>query len=278
MSVGVLAHLFGSLPYRQLAETTAAAGFSHVQLALWKAVSDVDFSKAGTFSPGLAQDMGDAFRQHGVSVSVLGCYVHLFHRDEEIRRENIERFKELLRYAPQLGCRIVAAESGVNPGGDYTYEDWSAMRDTLSELAEEAEKWGVFVGMEAADGHLIGSADSLHQLLSEVPSTNVGVVIDPGNLLNESNIHAQDEVIEHAFELLGSRIIAGHAKDRLLSEDGSLVTVPAGLGIMNYELYLKRLHEYKPHVQIIMEEAKPEQMQASKAYIEQIREQVMQRG
>lgn len=271
MSVGVLAHLFGSLPYRELAPKVAGSGFSHVQLALWKAISDVDFSKPGNLSPGLANAIGEQFDKHGVSVSVLGCYVHLFERDEELRRANVNRFKELLRYARFFGAPMVAAETGRNEGGDYTDRDWSTMKATLEELTEEAEKWGVFVGLEAANGHLVGTAPELARMLEEVPSSNIGVVIDPGNLLTAANFAKQDQVIAEAFELLGDRIIAAHAKDRYLLENGELGTSTAGLGDMNYELYMKLLNQYKPHVHIIMEEAKEHQMAQSKAYIDAIR-------
>lgn len=270
MTVGVLAHLFGCLPYKRLAEEVGAQGFGHVQLALWKAIADVDFSKPGKLSPGLALDIGEQFDKRGVKISVLGCYLHLFDRDVEKRRTNVARFKELLRHARSFGCPIVAAETGTNPGGDYNDEDWAAMRATLEELAEEAERWGVFVGMEAAQGHLIGTAAELRRMLDEVPSSNVGVVLDPGNLLTPDNFGRQDEVIEEAFRLLGDRIVAGHAKDRKRTSE-ALITVPPGSGEMNYELYLKRLHEYKPHVDIVMEHASREEMPTSKAYIEDIR-------
>ncbi|RCW44985.1 sugar phosphate isomerase/epimerase family protein [Paenibacillus prosopidis] len=271
MSVGVLAHLFGSLPYKELAPKVAAGGFSHVQLALWKAISDVDFSKPGNLSPGLANAIGEQFDKHGVAISVLGCYVHLFDRNEERRRQNANRFKELLRYAKFFGAPMVAAETGRNEGDEYTARDWLIMKETLEELVEEAEKWGVFIGLEAASGHLIGTAPELARMLEEVPSSNIGVVLDPGNLLTAENFARQNEVIEQAFELLGDRIIAAHAKDRFLLEDGSLSTVPAGFGTMNYELYMKLLNQYKPHAYIIMEEAKEHQMAQSKAYIDEIR-------
>ncbi len=99
VSVGVLAHLFGKLPYRELASEVAAAGFSHIQLALWKAVNDADFNKPGKLSPGLAMSMAEEFRKQGVTISILGCYLHFFDRNPERLRENIERFKELIRYA-----------------------------------------------------------------------------------------------------------------------------------------------------------------------------------
>ncbi|MBD2868202.1 sugar phosphate isomerase/epimerase family protein [Paenibacillus arenilitoris] len=271
MSVGVLAHLFGSLPYKELPAKVAASGFTHVQLALWKAIGDIDFSEPGNLSPGLAGAVGEQFDKNGVAISVLGCYVHLFDRDEAQRRRNVARFKELLRYARDFGAPMVAAETGRHGDGVYTDRDWAVMKATLEELAEEAEKRGVFVGLEAAQGHLVGTASELARMLEEVPSPNVGVVIDPGNLLTADNFARQNEVIEEAFALLGSRVIAAHAKDRMPLADGSLGTATAGLGAMNYELYMKLLNRYKPHVHIIMEEAKEHQMAQSKAYIEGIR-------
>ncbi|MCA0756203.1 sugar phosphate isomerase/epimerase [Paenibacillus sp. N4] len=270
MSVGVLAHLFGSVPYKELAPKLAAAGFTHMQLALWKAVSDIDFGRPGRLSPGLASAIGEEFDKHGVSISVLGCYLNMVDRNEEQRRVNVERFKELLRYARFFGAPMVAFETGRIEGG-YTDSDWTTMKATLAELAEEAEKWGVFVGLEAAGGHLVGTAPELARMLEEVPSSNIGVVIDPGNLMTAENFARQNDVIEEAFDLLGSRIIAAHAKDRMLLEDGSLGVAPAGFGTMNYELYMKLLNQYKPHVNIIMEEARENQMAQSKAYIEGIR-------
>ncbi len=273
MTVALLAHLHGAVPLKELGEKISASGFTHIQLALWKAVSDVDFSEPGRFSPGLATAIGAQLAKHGVSIAVLGCYLNMCDRNERQRRINIERFKELLRYAKFMGAPMVAFETGKLEGG-YTDNDWAVMRATLAELAEEAEKWGVFVGLEAAEGHLVGTAPELARMLEDVPSRQIGVVIDPGNLMTADNFGRQNEVIEEAFVLLGTRIIAAHAKDRLWLEDGSLGVVPAGLGTMNYELYMKLLNQYKPHVHIIMEEAKEHQMAAAKAFIEEIRERV----
>jgi len=272
MTVGVLAHLFGTLPYKELGARVGAAGFKHVQLALWKAVADIDFSKPGKLSPGLAQSIGEAFDKHGSSISVLGCYLQMFDRDAEARRINVARFKELLRYANHFGAQMVAFETGRNANNEYNEQDWKVMRTVLEELVEEAERWGVFIGLEAANDHLVGTAQELHRMLEEVPSSMIGVVMDPGNLLKTENLDNQDAVIEEAFELLGDRIIAAHAKDRMIGEDGNIMTVPAGKGSMNYELYMKLLNQYKPGVSIILEEAKEHQMAQCKAFIEQIRE------
>jgi len=270
MTVGVLAHLCGSLPYRELAAKVSEHGFHHVQLALWKAFTEIDFSKRGILNPGLAMSIAEEFDKHQVHISVLGCYLHYYDRDAGQRRDNVERCKELLRYARFMGAPMVAFETGALPAGDYTEQDWQVMKSVMEELVEEAEKWGVFIGLEAANGHLIGTAQEIKRMLDEVPSSHIGVVLDPGNLMNSGNFSRQDDVIEEAFELLGNRIIAAHAKDIKRNGDQGVQAVPPGFGEMNYELYMKLLNQYKPGVSIIVEEAPEQQMAYSKNYIEQI--------
>ncbi|KIL52148.1 sugar phosphate isomerase/epimerase family protein [Jeotgalibacillus soli] len=278
MSVGVLAHLFGRMPYKELAHTVGLHGFKHVQLALWKAIDDVDFSEAGRLSPGLARNIAEEFHKNDVSISILGCYVHLFDRNEEKRRRNVARFKELIVYARCFGATTVAAETGKLPLNDFSKQDRAALRASLEELIEEAEKWGIFIGLEPANDHLIGTAPALKQMLDEVPSSHLGVVLDPGNLITLENIHHQDQVIEEAFTLLGKRVVGAHAKDRMLMEDGAIQTVTPGKGQLNYLLFLTLLHQYKPQCDIILEATKPEQMKETKVYVERLQQQVREAG
>ncbi|WP_166238627.1 sugar phosphate isomerase/epimerase family protein [Paenibacillus turpanensis] len=268
MSIGVLAHLCGKLPYQELAPRVGAQGFRHVQLALWKALSGIDFSKPGKLSPGLASSIAESFAENGVSISVLGCYVHMFEHDEEKRRFNIERFKELIRHARYFGAPIVAAETGVIADRPYNEQDWTILKDTMAELIEEAEKWGVIIGMEPADRHLIGTVPDLSRLLEEMPSSQIGFVFDPGNLITPANIARQDEIFEEAFRLLGNRIVACHFKDRILREDGTVDSVAPGTGHMNYPLIVERLKEYKPGVHIVMDAVNETTMPTAKQYIE----------
>lgn len=270
MQIGLLAHLVGQMPYEQLAAKVASYGIRHVQLALWKAISGYEFSKPGCLTPGLAQSIGEAFDKRGVSISVLGCYLHMFDRDEEQRRVNRERFKELLRNARDFGCSIVAAETGRPWNDEYSDEQWSVLKSTIEELAEEAEKSGVYVGLEAADGHLIGTSVMLKRMLEEVPSSRLGVVLDPGNLLTSDNFARQDEVIEDAFQLLGDRVVAGHAKDRYLTANGQLLVGVAGAGQMNYKLYAQLIEQYCPNIPLIMEEVNEGQILSSKVFLESL--------
>lgn len=267
MSVGLLAHLFGQQSYQDLAARLGAKGFQHIQLALWKAFDNYDFSNPGLLNPALADDIKEEFAKHDVKISVLASYLHLYERNEEARQLSLERYKECIRYAGFLGAPMVGTETGP-PEGEVTQEDWDRLVSSVKELAAEAEKWGVFLALEAANGHMVDTARKLKDLIEEVSSSHIGVIIDPGNLMTEENFERQEEVMEEAFELLGDRIIAAHAKDRKMSPEGKLEVLPAGQGTMNYKKYMELLQAKKPGTVIILEECKPEEMLDSKRFVE----------
>jgi L-ribulose-5-phosphate 3-epimerase len=253
MTVGLLAHNVGKLPYAQLAEKVASYRLDYVQLALSKAIADVDCS-LGKLSPGLANAIAEAFDRQGVSIPVLGCYINLIEADDTLWRQNVDRFKEHLRNARHFGAAIVATETGTPEDGQHE-RLWQRMKAGVEEMAEEAEKWGVFIGMEVASSHIIGTAPALARLIEEVPSSSMGVVMDPCNLMTQDNYERQDEIMREAFRLLGSRIVSTHAKDMKLDANGKLQTVSAGQGMLNYKLFIELLNQYKPLSYMTMENA-----------------------
>lgn len=270
MTIGVLAHLCKKGSFEDVAQAVGEQRLTNVQLALWKAFNYHDFTKPGQLSPSLAKLIKEIFLDNGITISVLGSYLHLFDRDEVKRRENLERFKEIIRHANYFGAPVVATETGKLPLSDFTAEDWTNMVASIKELVAEGEKWGVIIGIEPAEHHLIDNAEKLKQLLEEVDSPNLGVVLDPGNLVTTSNITNQDEVIEEMFHLLGKKIVAFQAKDCLIDDTNQLAWVPVGKGQLNYPLILEKLWEYKPHMEIILDAVKPEDIKEAKAYLEKL--------
>ncbi|WP_274653551.1 sugar phosphate isomerase/epimerase family protein [Paenibacillus humicola] len=258
MGIGTLAHTVGRLPLEELTERLKGSGIDFVQLALSKAIADID-TGPGRLSPGLANAIAERFARAGIRIGVLGCYINPVHPDPERRRLEIARFKEHLRFARDFGAPIVATETGdlrTFAGADpERYEElgWEALRRSAEELAEEAEKRGVFVGIEPAAPHTLSTPDKAARLLTEVPSPNVGIVLDPVNLLSPDNFGEQDAVVNRAFELLGDRIVLAHLKDAQPGGDGRLLQVPAGGGAFRTERFLRKLQAHKPLVDISLE-------------------------
>lgn len=266
MSAGILAHLLGNLPHKELAAKVAQNGFDYVQLALSKAISGIDFS-LGRLSPGLAQEIGGAFAERGVRIAVLGCYASLIDLDDEVYRYNVERFKEHIRHARHFGAPTVATEVGGMLGAEYRGRHEERLTRALDELVEEAERWGVTLGLEAAQGHMIDSAESLAETVERFPSSCVGVVMDPCNMMNGLRFENQEHSIREAFRLLGPRIVSAHAKDLRRCPDGRLQETAAGLGELNYPLFFELLEQHKPHGFVTLEAVTEPQMAEAAQFV-----------
>lgn len=111
MRIGVRAHDLGKDTADLLAEKVAARGLKCVQLTLHEAIEGMD-GAAGRLNPGLAYEIGAAFRKRDVQIAVLSCYINPIHPDEGERAKQIELFKEHLRFVRDFGCGIVATETG----------------------------------------------------------------------------------------------------------------------------------------------------------------------
>ncbi|WNS45943.1 sugar phosphate isomerase/epimerase family protein [Paenibacillus sp. MMS20-IR301] len=252
-----MAHTAGCLPLKELTAALQTYNIDFVQLALSKAIQDIDTS-TGKLSPGLASYIGEQFDKAGIRIGVLGCYINPVHPDPALRRAEIDRFKEHLRYARQLGAPMVATETGALTTFQETdpsrYEEigWDTLRATVEELAEEAEKWGVFLGLEGVCTHTLSTPAKMRRMLDEVPSSAIGVVFDPCNWIGH-DIQLQDEIVDSAFSLFGDRIIAAHLKD--MYEDGSRIRHgSAGRGLFHTAEFLKKLEACKPMIDVSLED------------------------
>jgi sugar phosphate isomerase/epimerase len=258
LRLGIRAHDFGRLPIEELARKIGSYGFNSIQLALAKAVSDLD-SGLGKLSPGYGNYVAETLAKQGVRVAVLGCYINPINPNQEERRYEIDRFKEHLRYARDFGTSLVATETGrldtylKEYPNDYKEKAWTVLRETIEELAEQAEKYGVIAAIEPATSLTIHSTEGMLRMLEEVPSPNLGVLIDPCNLMDADNISRQDEVMEEAFRALAARTVLIHAKDIVKNEQGSFEYTGLGNGLLNYPLFLKLVRQHKPFIDITLE-------------------------
>jgi L-ribulose-5-phosphate 3-epimerase len=259
MRIGVRAHDFGKLPAEILAGRIAAKGLSCVQLALSKAIAGIDL-KPGELNPGMAFHVGQAFHRHGLQIAVLGCYINPIHPDRETRRVLLGLFKEHLRFARDFGCSLVALETG-SVNADYSFHPdnhgepaFQMFLASIAALVEEAEKFGVIVGIEGVATHVVSTPVRMRTVLDTIGSNHLQVVLDPVNLLTADNYQGQDRLMKEAFDLYSDRIVVIHAKDFII-EDRTFKAVRAGQGCLNYELLLGMIQQRKPYVSVLLEEA-----------------------
>lgn len=274
MIVGVRAHDIGKMSIEELAENVSEKGFTCIQLALGKAIANMD-SGLGKLNPGMATYIRDTLKNKGINVAVMGCYINPIHPDLEERRKHLERFKEHIRFARDFGCSIVGTETG-SMNADFSYnpathtdEALNILIESVKELVAEAEKFGVFVCIEGVTKHSMSTPEKMKRVIDAVDSNNLQIIFDPVNLLSEENYMEQDAIIKKSIELFGDKILILHAKDFVI-EDGKMKTVPAGKGLLNYELVIKELKARKPYIQALLENATEETFVESKKFIEDI--------
>jgi sugar phosphate isomerase/epimerase len=264
MHIGIRAHDIGRLPATELAQRVAAKGLSCVQLAVNKAIAEINLVPGrGDLTPGLAWSIDRAFAAAQVQIAVLGCYINLSHPDPAARAPLMAYFKEHLRYARDFGCAIVGTETG-SLNGDWSFhpdnqgeEAFKALVPRVAELVQEAERFGVIVGIEGVASHVLNSPARIRRLLDEVGSGNLQVIFDPVNLLSVQNHREQERVLKESFDLFGDRIAVVHAKD-FIPEGGTLRQVRTGgggMGQLRYDILLPWLRQRKPGIAVLLEEA-----------------------
>ncbi len=258
MRIGVRGHDYGCATPEVMAQRISDAGFCCFQLALHKAIEGMK-PEYGHLSPGLCYDIKKAFDAKNLEVAVLGCYIDPANPDPEKRLYEVKRFREQIAYAKQLGSHIVATEtSGYEGDEDGRRIQMERLTDSVLRMVEQAEKFGVFVGIEPVLKHTLNTPEATGKLLDAVACDNMQIVLDPINLLSPQNIDRQHEIIDECFEIFGDRIVAIHAKDVIIDENGRFKPCVIGEGLFDHEYFYKKLNTYKPGISVLREEAKPE--------------------
>ena len=185
----------------------------------------------------------------GIKVSALcgdfGCDMY-YTRD----RAQIDKEKRIMEIAKELGTDIVTTHIGVVPD-DFHCKQYESMHEVCRELAEFADTMGGHFAVETGPE----KAELLKKFLDNLGG--VAVNLDPANLV----MCAGDDPVKAVYTLK-DYIVHTHAKDgkQLKKVDtrtlycpqyygleqgdwGSIIEMPLGQGNVDWDNYLKALHE-----------------------------------
>lgn len=278
MKIGIRAHdiqIFDDV--ENLAIRLEKLGFNYIQFA--PRVSLAKTTQAGTnVNFGLAQTVKTIFAQHDIQIAVLGCYVNIINPDINEREKSLELFKHYLILSRYFGSNLVATETGsVDPDFNLTPVNYQSQNIKLAthqikKLIISAEKLGNLVGIEPGVNHPIYSIDVMQRLLHDIDSPNLQVIVDPANLVTNSQEKVSD-VINQAIHTFGNSIYCFHLKDYVI-KNGRAYVVPLGEGIADLERSLQIIKEQQPYAFVIFDETPQENLTQSivrmKALIEKI--------
>lgn len=270
MAIGIRLHDAGGATLTEKAQTARDIGFGCVHLALSK-VMDPSYTQPAVLTPGLAAHVRTALAP--LNTAILGCYQNLAHPDKYQLQQIQASYVAHLRFAKWLGASVVGTETG-NPNPEYRFEpDRSHSQQALDSFVEgllpvvaAAEKLGAILALEPVFTHIVSSSKKLRWVLDQVASPNLQVILDPVNLLHGSNLNRKEHLLREAVDLLMDDIAVVHAKD-YVQDQGQIIELAPGQGIMNYKPLFSDLKKHKPYLDITLECTEPDNAKAAFEHI-----------
>ena len=122
IKIGIRAHDMGKYSltdFPKLLNTIKTLDGQCIQLALGKSFIDFNISKENLNSE-LSQYLKNNLENKDINLSVLGCYINMGNPDDNIRHQEIEKFKYHLDFSKNFPGCIVGTETGCLTT-DYTY-------------------------------------------------------------------------------------------------------------------------------------------------------------
>lgn len=261
MQLGIRLHDTKKLSFEERIADVHELGFACGHLALSKVIEEFPTDDTA-LTPGLAMYIKKVFAKNDVDIAVLGCYLNLANPNPEKLAAIQKRYMAHIRFASLLGCGVVGTETGA-PNETYTAvpecHGEEALRTFITNLrpvVAYAEKMGVILAIEPVFKHIVYNPARAKQVLEEIASPNLQVILDPVNLLDISNYKQQVEIVKEAIEVLGEHIAMVHIKDFRVEND-KLISVGAGLGEMDYTAILQFIKEKKPYIHVTLENTTP---------------------
>lgn len=279
MQIGIRLHDTKSGTLEERLDIAKEQGFSCVHLALSKVLPEQ--AGPGSLTPGYAMYIRRLFQERQLDIAVLGCYLNLAHPDREGMKNILRAYEAHIRFASILGCGVVGTETGA-PNREYQYEPACHTEEArktflanIKPVIKCAESYGVTLAIEPVWSHIVWNPSVARQVLEEIASPNLSVILDPVNLLAAENCYKYQEVLSEAFELLGDFISVIHIKDFILKKskrngiDETMVnSVAAGTGQMDYKPLLSFIKEKKPFIHATLEDTRPENAKEAREYME----------
>jgi sugar phosphate isomerase/epimerase len=182
----------------------------------------------------LAQSRGLAISQAGLSGDFVAT-------DENSRKQTMERIKGEVKLAGESSVKIVKTITGPAPwnpkapklGRDISEgKAWELVLNGANELMEVAEKYQVYVALEACFGNLCRDYYTTKELLDRVGSKYLAINMDPSHY----TLYGND--IGWVIKRLGDRIKHVHLKDAIgrAGEEGVDFMFPLlGEGAVNWK-------------------------------------------
>jgi sugar phosphate isomerase/epimerase len=246
MDIGIFAKTFRRRTVEATLDAVRAHGLKYLQFNM--ACAGLP-SLPEEIHGGLCERIRRAFAVRGLRMAAVSGTFNMIHPDPAMRADGLRRLAVLAGACRDMGTSIVTLSTGTrdpddpwrrHPDNDSA-SAWSDLIMAMRQAVRIAEEHAVTLAFEPEVANVVNSAQKGRQLLDEIGSSRLKVVMDGANLFHTGQLPRVREVLDEAFALLGKDIVLAHAKD--LNRDGEAGHVPAGQGVLDYDHYLALLRE-----------------------------------
>ena len=230
MKLGLLTAPFPELPLEDVAEWTAANGFTTIEIACWPATSGDTRRYAGTshidvdgISNVQASEIVDRMSGNGLEISGLGYYPNPLNADSDHARMVIDHLKKVIVAAGKMNVGIVNTFIGADRALTQD-QNWEKATRVWPEIISCAQDNGVKIAIENCpmifskdewpSGHNLAYNPRIWRRMFEEFGETIGLNFDPSHL-----VWLMID-IEGAIMEFGERFYHFQAKDVMIDYDG----------------------------------------------------------
>ena len=145
--------------------------------------------------------------------------VNIACRNRGIGRESRRQYLNLVRFAGDIGAKIVTFHPGIPADADLRSERRFALEQSIEfgrELAEAGESRGMLMGYENLGG--FPDLTEMHEIIEGIGSESFGLILDVGHVWLVS-----DKDAELWLDRLGERLVAVHMHGTFYREDRGFI-------------------------------------------------------
>jgi sugar phosphate isomerase/epimerase len=218
MQLGIFAKTFPRETLEETLDAISGRGLPHVQF-------NMSCARLPTLPDRLDEDrciwIARQFRERGLTMAAISGTFNLCDPDDSRLQENFRRLEILAAACRWLDTRIITLCTGtLDPEDMWRWHpenvrrsSWNRLVGAVRQAVKIADRHEVTLAFEPELNNVVNSVSKARRLLDEIASPWLKVVIDPVNLIRPEDSSRKAEILEEAFDWLGSDIVLAHAKD-----------------------------------------------------------------
>lgn len=258
MRLCVRAHDLGVKGTEAILHRLEELSIDGVQMVCYKAYDDIAYTP-GAITTEKAETIGQAFRENGKMIPLVGAYFNPVHSNKEKRARCFDVFADYLMVCSAMGCQYVGSETGSYSDEPWVYhprnrteEAVRTVADTFSRLCDVAAANGSMVALEGAAGHVCHDPDTLAKARNLIGKPTK-VIFDLFNYLDAGNQQDYLAILDRGLELFKGEILLFHMKDCRFIPGQLPKQVPLGTGEMDMTEILRRIKAYDENAVLTLE-------------------------